>query len=154
MQSLKQFFNSLFFESCTKNVDIAKLMKTSFLQLIVSLITSMCDTTNLEERILILYSFSRSYSSNKLKSVKCILIHSVVSLKATQKCDDFPLPGAENFLTVYKMNYFVAKTFRRYYTIKKQKGKEAYRAINLFTRQTRKTCDNTNLNLSNLATIN
>ena len=43
-------FKQIIFESYAKNAHIAKPMKPLFLQLIVSLITSMCDTTNLEER--------------------------------------------------------------------------------------------------------
>ena len=58
-----------------------------------------------EQRIFILSSFLRNYSSNKLKSA-CILIviHCIVSFDVTQKCDDSWLPGAESFLMVYMYN--------------------------------------------------
>ena len=34
-----------------------------------------------------------------------------------KKCDDFWVPGAESFQTIYSMNYFTAKLFSRYYTL-------------------------------------
>ena len=49
----------------------------------------------------------RSYSSNKVKSLNFIVIHSVAS-----KCNDFRFPCAERFQTVYIMSDFCSDNFQ------------------------------------------
>ena len=58
-----------------------------------------------------------SYSSNKVKRVNFVVIHSVAPVDTMQKCDGFWLPGAKRFQTVYYINGFAAIIFSRYYTI-------------------------------------
>ena len=62
-------------------------------------------------------SLIRSYSSNKMKSVKPIVIRSVASFGEAQKCDHFWHPGTESFPMVYDIIDFLMITFSRYYTL-------------------------------------
>ena len=60
--------------------------KLSFRLLIVTLITSMCNTKYLEERILILSSLAQKLQFKPAEEVKFnILVNSVVSSDATQR---------------------------------------------------------------------
>ena len=58
-----------------------------------------------------------SYSPKKVKNANNIMTYSVLSFDTTQKCDDFWLPGAESFPTIYRMNDFATEFFSHYYTL-------------------------------------
>ena len=72
-------------------------MKTFLLTVIVSLITSTCNTKCLEERILILSSFSQKLQLKQAEEGQVFLSIASRHMTRCKKWDDFWLPGAYGF---------------------------------------------------------
>ena len=54
---------------------------------------------------------------SQVMCTKLFIVHSVTSFDATQKCDDFWLPGAESLSMLYNMNDYATSIFAASYTL-------------------------------------